>query len=76
MSEVEWMRIFGDNLKEILEERGMTQRDLADETGLSESAISNYINKKRMADVRAVLNIWYALGCPIDDIFDFGDMLY
>lgn len=76
MTEGQWMKIFGDNLREILEERGMSQKELADEAYLSEAAISSYINKRRMPNVRAVLNIWYALGCPIDDIFDFGDMLY
>ena len=48
MSEVEWMHIFAKNLREMLFEKGMTQRELAFETGLSEKAISTYVNQERM----------------------------
>lgn len=75
MSEVEWMRIFGQNLEEMLVEANMTQRELAEDTGLSEGAISHYINQRRMPTVRALVNIAYSLNCSFDELMDFGDIL-
>ena len=45
MSQQEWLDIFGDNLLSILEEEGISQKELSRLTGLSESTISRYINK-------------------------------
>lgn len=72
MSEVEWMRIFGENLQEILEERGLSQKRLAYETGLSEGTISAYIHGTRMPSAKAVLNLSYALCIDLNDLIDFG----
>jgi transcriptional regulator with XRE-family HTH domain len=75
MSESEWLDIFADNLKELIEHSSMTQRELADETGLSESIISCYINKRRAPGFRALVNIAYALNCSLDDLMDFGSKI-
>lgn len=75
MSELEWLDIFGDNLVEMLEYANMSQRDLADEAGLSESTISNYINKRKIPSLRAIINIAYALDCDLTDLIDFGDKI-
>lgn len=72
MSEKEWLEIFGDNLPSILEEYGLSQRDLADEIGISESTISKYINKKQMPSIKVIVNIVYALGIEFDELIDFG----
>ena len=75
MSEQEWVDIFADNLNSMLDEANMSQRDLADETGLSEAAISYYLHKRKMPGIRAVVNISYALNCDMSDLIDFGDMI-
>lgn len=75
MSEVEWMDIFGDNLVDLLKEARMTQQELADATGLTKSAISNYINKRRMPNVRALINISEALDISLDELMFFGDTI-
>lgn len=75
MSEQEWINIFGDNLAEIMAEQGYTQRDLADATGLSESSISYYVNKRRMPTIRAIINMAYVLDCDFNDFLDFGDRI-
>lgn len=41
---------FGDILRELLEERGITQKQLAQELCLSVSTIGNYVNKQREPD--------------------------
>lgn len=75
MTELEWLAIFGVNLMEMLHENGMTQRDLADDTGLSEGTISNYIRGRQLPGVKAIVNIANALNCSIDDLIDFGDRI-
>lgn len=76
MSEVEWMDIFGDNLAEIMRDGRWTQEDLAEDAGISQAAISNYLNKKRMPTVKAIVNLCYALGEDFNDFIDFGDKIY
>lgn len=76
MSEVEWLKKFGKTLSDMLKDARMTQRELADATGLSESAISNYVNGKQIPTVRAIINICYELGCNADDLIDFGERVY
>lgn len=76
MSEVEWLKKFGKTLSSMLKDARMTQRELADATGLSESAISNYVNGKQIPTVRAIINICYELACNTDDLIDFGERVY
>ena len=76
MSEFEWLDIFGDNLRDMLIDANMTQRELADETGLTEATISRYIKKQRIPALRAIVNIAYALGCDTDELIDFGDTIW
>lgn len=75
MVEREWLAIFGVNLMDMLEEAKMTQRDLADATGLSEASICKYIQGHQMPGVRALVNIANALNCSIDELADFGDKI-
>ena len=75
MSEMEWISIFGDNLIDIMDEKGYTQERLANETGLTQSTISKYINKKQMPSIKAVVNLAYALDCTTDELIEFGDII-
>lgn len=70
LSEYEWMQIFAGNLKSLMEESNMSQRDLAKQTGISESAISKYLSCKCMPSANALINIAYVFPCA-----DFGDLL-
>jgi transcriptional regulator with XRE-family HTH domain len=75
MTESEWLNIFSNNLADMLSEAGMTQRDLADETGLSEGTISYYINGRKMPGIKAIINIAYALNCSVDELIDFDSII-
>lgn len=75
MSETEWLDIFSKNLVEMMNNVGMSQRDLAKETSLDESTISRYINKQSIPTVKAIINISVALCCDIDDLIFFGDYI-
>lgn len=76
MSEVEWMDIFGDNLRDILKEQNMSRRELAQVLGLSEATISNYINKKQIPAMEVIVNMAYELSMSIDELIDFGDTVH
>lgn len=76
MSEQEWLNCFGDNLKILLKDAGMSQNELAEESGLSKGTISQYINKQKMPGAKALVNISYALDCTLDDLMDFEESIY
>lgn len=75
MSECEWIDIFGDNLRDIIADSRMTQEEVAEEAGISQSAISRYINKQMMPSLKTVINLAYVLDCDITDFIDFGEMI-
>ena len=75
MTELEWMDIFGDNLRDILKEYGMTQKDLADESGLSETTISRYVKKQRIPNMKAIVNIANALDLTTDELINLDERI-
>ncbi len=75
MSQQEWLDIFGNNLASILEEERISQKELSRLTGLSESTISRYINKLQMPNMRAIINISYALDWSFEDMLNYGDII-
>lgn len=76
MSEVEWMDIFGDNLRDILKEQNMSRRELAQVLGISEATVSRYISKKQMPTMEVIVNMAYELSISVDELVDFGDRVY
>lgn len=75
MTREEWKSIFADNLISALEERGMTQRDLAEDSGVAASTISDYISKRQMPNIAAAINIAYALDMDITELVDFDERI-
>lgn len=75
MTQAEWRNIFAHNLKVILQCNGMTQTQLARDTGLSVSRISDYINGKATPTIFAIINMAYALDISIDELVDFSDRI-
>lgn len=74
MTEIKWLEMFSDNLYSLLLESNMSQRELADLSGLSEATISNYLNSRQMPGVKAIINIANALECSTDDLIYFEYM--
>ena len=68
ISEIEFIDIFADNLRSLMEEVGITQAELADESGLTRATINRYLKKQRMQDLRALINICYILECEVTDL--------
>ena len=75
MTREDWMENFSENLQDILDERGVKQRELSDMTGIPTSTISAYINQAIMPSAEAVVKISYALDVEFNDLLDFGDTI-
>lgn len=76
MGEVEWLHMFGDNLKCLLYEANMTQRELARELDVAESTISRYISGEQLPSIKNVVNISYVLDCDVSEMVDFGEPIW
>lgn len=75
MTQTEWKNIFAGNLVSILEEKGMSQRQLSKDSGVAISNISDYIHKRSTPGLTAIINMAYALDIGIDELIDFGESI-
>lgn len=75
MTVQEWINIFGDNLAEMLKDARMTQQELADAAGISESIVSDYINKRRGPCIKSLINISLVMSCSLDELMDFEEII-
>jgi transcriptional regulator with XRE-family HTH domain len=71
----EWSDNFSENLLSLLEDRRMSQRELAQESDVSVGSISAYINKHSLPSIKAILNIACALDVDVTELIDFGDTI-
>lgn len=71
----EWTDIFSDNLIELLDDRNMTQYELAKASGVSVGSINAYIHKQSPPGIKAILNIADALDVDVNELIDFGDVI-
>ena len=75
MTIVEWSDCFSENLLELMNDRRVSQHDLARDSGLSVGSISSYINKKSLPGIKAILNLSFALDVDVSELIDFGDTI-
>lgn len=60
------MSKFTMNLKKLMIEREMTAADISRKTGMTQAALSRYINDKRNPRLNSVIKIAKALNVPIE----------
>lgn len=70
MTEIELMQKIGSNLKNMLKECIMTQKELAKYSGIDKSTISRYVNGELMPSVKNLINICDVLDCELDELID------
>ena len=75
ISEVEFICIFADNLSDIMDEVGISQRQLAKKAHITEAALSRYLNMQRMPNMRTFMNLCYALQCEYSDLLPTYSMV-
>lgn len=76
MSELDLMRQIGENIQQLMDDWRMSQKELADETGISKATISYYINGERMPSIKNLINIACVLECELTDIVDVNEMIF
>ena len=70
MTESVWRREFGIRLKHRMIRRGLTQQELANEVGISQVMLSNYMTGRSMPSFYIVDKLARALDCSVDDLRD------
>lgn len=65
-TESEWLGHFGNSLKELIDDSGYSQREIADAAGLSEATISRYIKGSVMPTAKAIINLSLVLNTDAD----------
>ena len=68
ISEIEFIDIFADNLRDLMIEADLSQVQLAEESGLDRSTINRLLNKRTMPTAKAIMNLCYPLGCTYSDL--------
>ena len=76
MRELDFIDIFSNNLRYAMRDANMTQRELADASGLDESVISRYLRKQVMPTTKGLINIAYALDCRIEDLVPCYELVF
>jgi transcriptional regulator with XRE-family HTH domain len=61
---------FADNVRQLREERGMTQEQLADAAGLHLDTISKLENKHREPGLSVIVGVAKGLNAPLGPLFD------
>lgn len=71
MKREEWLCGFRFRVRQLMNEKNVTQRELADELYISEAAVSRLLNGNLMPSMKTVINISYALNVSIDSFTYF-----
>lgn len=64
---------FVERIKRLIEKSGLTQRDLAQDIGVTESAISKYLSGERIPNGDVLLNLATALNTTSDYLLGLTD---
>ena len=72
MTDERWRYEFGRKLKATMWRRGITQTDLAEMTGISQTTISTYIRGSSSPTVPNLYRICQALGCSATEFIYIG----
>lgn len=68
-------KLIGKRIKEVRMQRSITQADLAEMTGMSDSYISYIETAKKQASLESLIQISNALGITVDELL-CGNQLY
>lgn len=61
-----------ERIRMLMEEQGMTQKELANKSNITEASMSKYLSGERRPRIDVVVNIANALGVSVDDLLGNG----
>lgn len=76
MSEMEFVDIFADNLRDLMYEHNIGQIELAKKINVDRSTINRYLNKTTMPSVKAVVNMCIVFDIRIDDLIPTYELIF
>lgn len=65
LPEEEYKRIFGHRLRHQMESKAMTEKRLAEKSGVSQSSVSGYLRGKKMPGIQIATKLAEALSCDL-----------
>lgn len=68
MQKEEYAKAFGEHLKSLINEKGITQKELAEKTELTEAAVSRYIKGDRVPGVMQACRIACGIGVDMNTL--------
>lgn len=68
-----WLYPFADKLKTLMRSKGMSQKELANKTGLSSAIISMYANATACPSDKNISKLAAALGCSVEELVYFSE---
>lgn len=71
MGEMSWRKEFGERLRNIIRENGMTIVKFAEKLDISERALKYYLSGERTPSVYLVSRMAFVLNCSIGELTDF-----
>ena len=72
MQKDEYAKAFGEHLKSLLEEKGMTQAELARRTGMTEASVSRYISGQRTPRIAQAYRMALVIGIDMNTLIFIG----
>ena len=63
---MEYMSKFVENLKDLMFDNNLTQKDLADNTGIDRASISRYLKGNCIPNLKAVVKLSEYFNCSVD----------
>ena len=66
MTEFEFRKVFADNVRDLLEERQMTQRELTKKAEVGEKTLAACLGLDKTPSINMILKLCDAFGCTID----------
>ena len=72
MQKEEYAKAFGEYLKSLLEEKGMTQAEFARRTGMTEASVSRYISGQRTPRISQAYGMAQVIGIDMNTLIYLG----
>lgn len=72
MQKDEYAKAFGEHLKSLLKEKGMTQAELARRTGMTEASVSRYISGQRTPRISQAYRMALVIGIDMNTLIYLG----
>ena len=72
MTEFDAKMIFGDILYHLIQDAHMTQQEVSEYSGISQSTISRYIGGDTYPSFKAIINLADTLCCDFNTLLGYG----